>query len=72
MTAKSSCRFDLFLDANYPISPPKMSFVLDGNDNETYSFNPNLHRGGGGKSFFHTVQSTFRKVTLSLIEALLI
>lgn len=42
------CRFDLFLDANYPISPPKMAFVLDGNDSETYSFNPNLHRGGGG------------------------
>ncbi|KAE9366105.1 hypothetical protein N431DRAFT_472666 [Stipitochalara longipes BDJ] len=39
--------FDLFLDANYPISPPKMAFVLEGNDNETYSFNPNLHRGGG-------------------------
>jgi hypothetical protein len=46
--ANSSCRFDLFLDANYPISPPKMAFVLDGNDNENYSFNPNLHRGGGG------------------------
>jgi len=40
-------RFDLFLDATYPITPPKMNFVLDGNDDGPYSFNPNLHNGGG-------------------------
>lgn len=39
--------FDLFLDAEYPTTPPKMAFVLNGNDNEAHSFNPNLHRGGG-------------------------
>jgi ubiquitin-protein ligase len=40
--------FDLFLDAEYPVTPPKMSFVLNGNDSDAHSFNPNLHRGGGG------------------------
>ncbi len=38
--------FDIFLPANYPISPPKMYFVLDGNDNDQHPFNPNLHKGG--------------------------
>jgi baculoviral IAP repeat-containing protein 6 len=39
--------FDLFLDADYPVTPPKMAFVLNGNDSDAHSFNPNLHRGGG-------------------------
>ncbi|KUJ15397.1 uncharacterized protein LY89DRAFT_735511 [Mollisia scopiformis] len=38
--------FDIFLPPDYPIVPPKMAFVLDGNDTDTYSFNPNLHVGG--------------------------
>lgn len=38
--------FDIFLPAEYPLMPPKMAFVLDGNDTDTYSFNPNLHVGG--------------------------
>lgn len=44
-------RFDIFLPAEYPLTPPKMAFVLDGNDSDTYSFNPNLHVGGSGKLF---------------------
>lgn len=45
--------FDLFLDSNYPTSPPKLSFTLDGNDNEEWSFNPNLHKGTGtGRCYF--------------------
>jgi hypothetical protein len=46
-------RFDIFLPAEYPLTPPKMAFVLDGNDSDTYSFNPNLHVGGGGKFSSH-------------------
>jgi ubiquitin-protein ligase len=43
-------RFDLFLPPEYPVNPPKMAFVLNGNDGDAYSFNPNLHVGGTGKS----------------------
>jgi ubiquitin-protein ligase len=39
--------FDLFLDSDYPNSPPKLTFTLDGNDSEGWSFNPNLHLGSG-------------------------
>ena len=39
--------FDLFLDSNYPNSPPKITFTLEGNDSEDWSFNPNLHKGTG-------------------------
>lgn len=41
--------FDIFLPAEYPVVPPKMTFVLNGNDGDTYSFNPNLHVGGTGE-----------------------
>lgn len=40
-------RFDIFLDGNYPTTPPKMAFVLNGNDSEDWSFNPNLHKNTG-------------------------
>jgi hypothetical protein len=41
-----------------------MAFVLDGNDNETYSFNPNLHRGGSGKFyFFHSSHRIYLQLT---------
>ena len=39
--------FDLYLDSNYPNTPPKMTFTSDGNDSEDWSFNPNLHKGTG-------------------------
>ncbi|KAI1007234.1 hypothetical protein K3495_g994 [Podosphaera aphanis] len=38
--------FDIFLPGNYPFEPPKIKFVLNGNDSDRHSFNPNLHRGG--------------------------
>lgn len=39
--------FDIFLDENYPQSPPKMAFVMKGNNDDGESFNPNLHLGAG-------------------------
>ncbi|KAK2629887.1 hypothetical protein QTJ16_000707 [Diplocarpon rosae] len=39
--------FDLFLDSRYPLSPPKMTFTLNGNDADGESLNPNLHLGSG-------------------------
>jgi baculoviral IAP repeat-containing protein 6 len=37
------------LDQNYPISPPKMTFVLENVDGDGVPINPNLHTGGKGK-----------------------
>ena len=45
-------RFDIFLDGSYPSSPPKMAFVLNGNDSEEWSFNPNLHKNTGTGMLF--------------------
>ncbi|KAK6585937.1 hypothetical protein PZA11_000994 [Diplocarpon coronariae] len=39
--------FDVFLDSRYPLSPPKMTFTLKGNDTDGESLNPNLHLGSG-------------------------
>ncbi|EKD13995.1 uncharacterized protein L3040_008001 [Drepanopeziza brunnea f. sp. 'multigermtubi'] len=39
--------FDIFLDSNYPQRPPRMTFVMKGNDDDGESFNPNLHLGTG-------------------------
>jgi hypothetical protein len=43
--------FDLYLDPNYPTTPPKMQFTSEGNDDELETFNPNFHRGGNGKYY---------------------
>lgn len=38
--------FDLVLDQNYPVTPPKMKFVLENVDEDRVPLNPNLHVGG--------------------------
>jgi hypothetical protein len=48
LLTRSLHRFDLLLPQNYPNSPPKMAFVLEGVDSEQPSMNPNLHHGGTG------------------------
>lgn len=37
----------MFLDKDYPATPPKINFVMRGNDEDGESFNPNLHTGSG-------------------------
>jgi len=49
MIANRSPRFDMFLDAKYPISPPQLYFVLPTADDDGSNFNPNLHVGGNGQ-----------------------
>lgn len=47
--ADQTFRFDLLLDDNYPMTPPKMKFVLEKIDEDGVPLNPNLHVGGNGK-----------------------
>jgi len=41
--------FDIYLDAQYPKTPPKMKFTLDkvDEDGDGFPINPNLHMGSG-------------------------
>jgi ubiquitin-protein ligase len=42
----NKCRFDLLLGDDYPMSPPKIRFVLENVDSDGHHINPNLHVGG--------------------------
>ena len=62
-------RFDIFLDLNYPISPPKVAFVLQGNET---NMNPNLHPGGTGRYQFappcFTIEFMVKSDTITLFS----
>lgn len=45
--------FDLLMGENFPISPPRMSFVLENVDEDQTPINPNLHIGGTGQYSSH-------------------